>query len=176
MSLPWHNEQWVEDPELFMAMEDLELVAQGVVEGALHGLHRSPYIGFSVEFDAHREYQLGDDLLIVATDRISAFDSVLPCGIPDKGKVLNQLSVFWFEKTAHVVPNHLKEAINDIGQLDPYRPPDYSYPASLAGRSMLVRKADRVPVECVVRGYLSGSAWAEYSRSGPSTGRKPGPD
>lgn len=111
-------------------------------------------------------YQLGDDLLMVATDRISAFDVVLPCGIPEKGRVLNQLSVFWFEKTAHMVPNHLIETINDVSQLNQYRPADYSYPSFLVGRSMVVRRADHVPVECVVRGYLSGAAWAEYSQSG----------
>lgn len=111
-------------------------------------------------------YQLGDNLLMVATDRISAFDSVLPCGIPEKGRVLNQLSVFWFEKTAHIVPNHLIEMINDVSQLDRYRPAGYSYPSFLVGRSMVVRRAKRIPVECVVRGYLSGAAWAEYSQSG----------
>jgi phosphoribosylaminoimidazole-succinocarboxamide synthase len=114
-------------------------------------------------------YSLGDKLLIVSTDRISAFDAVLPCGIPDKGKVLNQLSAFWFEKTAHIVPNHLikvtnsnvtlnevKNLLNYSGEL-----PDY-----LAGRSMIVAKAERIPVECIVRGYLSGSAWAEYKETG----------
>lgn len=116
-------------------------------------------------------YTLGDDsLLIVATDRISAFDSVLPCGIPHKGTVLNQLSVFWFEKTAHIVPNHLIETINDIKQLNPYCPDGYTYPSYLVSRSMIVRRAKRIPVECVVRGYLSGSAWAEYSRQGTING------
>jgi len=111
-------------------------------------------------------YELGDNLLIVATDRISAFDVVLPCGIPDKGAVLNQISAFWFEKTAHLMPNHLIEVIKDIGQLETYRPAGYSYPSFLAGRSMIVRRAKRIPVECVVRGYLSGSAWAEYTQKG----------
>jgi len=116
-------------------------------------------------------YTLGDDsLLIVATDRISAFDSVLPCGIPHKGTVLNQLSVFWFEKTAHIVPNHLIETINDIKPLNPYCPDGYTYPSYLVSRSMIVRRAKRIPVECVVRGYLSGSAWAEYSRQGTING------
>lgn len=118
-------------------------------------------------------YELGDDkLLIVATDRISAFDSVLPCGIPGKGLVLNQLSVFWFEKTAHIVPNHLIETVSGISRLDPYRPDGYSYPSLLAGRSMIVKKAKRIPVECVVRGYLSGSAWAEYSQYGTIHGQQ----
>ena len=111
-------------------------------------------------------YELSDNLLIVATDRISAFDVVLPCGIPDKGAVLNQLSASWFEKTAHLMPNHLIEVIRDIGQLEAYRPEGYSYPPLLAGRSMVVRRAKRIPVECVVRGYLSGSAWAEYTHNG----------
>jgi len=110
-------------------------------------------------------YELGDNLLIVATDRISAFDVVLPCGIPGKGAVLNQLSVFWFQKTAHIVPNHLVEAINDVSQLDAYPPAGNSHPSFLVGRSMIVRRAQRIPVECVVRGYLSGSAWAEYCQS-----------
>lgn len=109
-------------------------------------------------------YELGDKLLIVATDRISAFDVVLPCGIPDKGAVLNLLSAFWFEKTAHLVPNHLLQVITNVSQLNAYYP-DFTYPSSLAGRSMVVRKAERIPVECVVRGYLSGSAWAEYVQS-----------
>ena len=114
-------------------------------------------------------YDLGDKLLIVATDRISAFDFVLPCGIPDKGKVLNQLSAFWFEKTAHIMPNHLINAIdsnavlNEVKNLSGY---SEKFPDHLVGRSMLVAKAERIPVECVVRGYLAGSAWAEYKETG----------
>ena len=110
-------------------------------------------------------YELDDKLLIVATDRISAFDVVLPCGIPDKGAVLNLLSAFWFEKTAHLVPNHLLKVIEEIDQLNVYYP-DHSYPSFLAGRSMVVRRVERLPVECVVRGYLAGSAWAEYVQDG----------
>ena len=114
-------------------------------------------------------YDLGDKLLMVATDRISAFDFVLPCGVPNKGRVLNQLSVFWFEKTAHIVPNHLIRVIDSKATLSKVRDmggysgelPDY-----LIGRSMVVAKAERIPVECVVRGYLSGSAWTEYKESG----------
>ena len=114
-------------------------------------------------------YGVGDELLIVSTDRISAFDVVLPCGIPDKGRVLNQLSAFWFKKTAHILPNHLVKVIdgnvilNEVKNLSsqPGKLPD-----SLMGRSMLVAKAERIPVECVVRGYLSGSAWAEYKETG----------
>jgi phosphoribosylaminoimidazole-succinocarboxamide synthase len=110
-------------------------------------------------------YDLGDELLIVSTDRISAFDSVLPCGIPDKGRVLNQLSVFWFEKTAHIAPNHLIKIVDSVdmlqGIVSQLATSDY-----LVGRSMLVVKSERIPVECVVRGYLSGSAWAEYEETG----------
>ena len=126
-------------------------------------------------------YDVGDKLLIVSTDRISAFDVVLPCGIPEKGKVLNQLSAFWFKKTAHIIPNHLIRVIDSEGALqDVIASPDKigtkqsrwegdasSTPGtSLIGRSMLVSKAGRIPVECVVRGYLSGSAWAEYKETG----------
>ena len=109
-------------------------------------------------------YDLGDKLLIVSTDRISAFDFILPCGIPDKGKVLNQLSSFWFKKTAHIVPNHLIKLIDSPDSLQDY----YSgeLPDSIIARSMIVVKADRIPVECVVRGYLAGSAWVEYKNAG----------
>ena len=112
-------------------------------------------------------YDMGNALLMVATDRVSAYDSVLPTPIPDKGKILNQISAFWFEKTAQIIPNHVIEVINDVAQLNTRYPTDnYSYPEYLAGRSMLVKKAQRLPVECVVRGYLTGSAWEEYSRTG----------
>ncbi|MFC2006754.1 phosphoribosylaminoimidazolesuccinocarboxamide synthase [Chloroflexota bacterium] len=113
-------------------------------------------------------YDLGNLLLIVATDRISAFDSVLPCAIPDKGLVLNQLSAFWFEKTEHLVPNHLVEVVDDVRSLDAYlnRQGRFYYPPYLARRSMIVKKVKRIPVECVIRGYLAGSAWAEYQKSG----------
>jgi len=117
-------------------------------------------------------YDLGDLLLIVATDRISAFDSVLPCGIPNKGLVLNRLSAFWFKKTKNLIPNHLIEVVDDVHSLDPYLPAEsrFSYPPYLTGRSMIVNKVERVPIECVVRGYLSGSAWAEYQQSGTASG------
>jgi phosphoribosylaminoimidazole-succinocarboxamide synthase len=113
-------------------------------------------------------YDLGEQLLIVVTDRVSAFDVVLPSGIPDKGRVLNQLSAFWFNQTKHIVPNHLIEIIEDTGRLDSYLATRerFSYPSHLTGRSMVVKKAHRIPVECVVRGYLSGSAWAEYQQFG----------
>ncbi len=111
-------------------------------------------------------YDLGNLLLIIATDRISAFDSVLPCGIPNKGLVLNQLSAFWFERTKNLVPNHLIEVVDDVHCLDAYLPTEsrFPYPSYLAERSMIVNKAKRIPIECVVRGYLSGSAWAEYQQ------------
>jgi phosphoribosylaminoimidazole-succinocarboxamide synthase len=109
-------------------------------------------------------YDLGDRLLLVATDRISAFDWVLPTGIPDKGRVLTGLSAFWFGLLS--VPNHLISiSIEDLG-LD--LPADLR--ESLRGRSMLVRKARVVPFECVVRGYLSGSAWKEYRQGGSVCG------
>ena len=118
-------------------------------------------------------YDLGDKLLIVSTDRISAFDVVLPCGISDKGKVLNQLSAFWFEKTADILPNHLIKVIDSsdsvgvvMNEARNLSSQPGELPDSLRGRSMLVAKAERVPVECVVRGYLSGSAWAEYKETG----------
>lgn len=115
-------------------------------------------------------YDLGDKLLIVSTDRLSAFDIVLPSLIPDKGLVLNQLSCFWFEKTKNIVPNHLVTPVDTIKPLEPYftsgtTPPDY-----LIGRSMITLKAERIPVECVVRGYLSGSAWAEYNETSKISG------
>ena len=114
-------------------------------------------------------YDSGDKLLIVSTDRISAFDVVLPCGIPDKGKVLNQLSAFWFEKTAHILPNHLIKVIDSnvvLNEVKNLSSQTGELPDSLIGCSMLVAKAERIPVECVVRGYLSGSAWAEYKETG----------
>src|SRR2546421_7258312 len=104
-------------------------------------------------------YDLGDKLLLVATDRISAFDWVMPCGIPDKGRILTQLSAFWFELLA--VPNHVLST--DISTI--HLPPGCN-PRELAGRTTIVRKCQVVPVECVVRGYLEGSGWKEYQSSG----------
>ena len=106
-------------------------------------------------------YDLGDRLLMVATDRISAFDVVLPNGIPDKGAVLTQLSAFWFEQTASVVPNHFIRLADGT----PADDLPFELPPEFTGRSMIVRKARRVDIECVVRGYLSGSGWAEYRES-----------
>ena len=115
-------------------------------------------------------YDLGDKLLLITTDRISAFDFVLPCGIPDKGRVLNQISAFWFEQTNHIIPNHLITLIDTIDSLKPHLPAGISSPDYLLGRSMIVRKAERIPVESIVRGYISGSAWAEYEKSGTISG------
>lgn len=111
-------------------------------------------------------YDLGDALLIVASDRLSAFDVVLPTGIPDKGKVLTQISLFWFEKTRDVVENHvitadIGEIIDRIGRAGAENPEQYR--EMLDRRSMVTLKARPCPIECVVRGYLAGSAWKEYS-------------
>ena len=106
-------------------------------------------------------YDLGDRLLIVATDRVSAFDVVLPNGIPDKGRVLTQMSAYWFEATSSVVPNHMIRVISSTDNPDIPVPlgPEY------VGRTMLVQKAQAVMLEAVVRGYLAGSGWAEYQQS-----------
>ena len=115
-------------------------------------------------------YDLGDKLLIVSTDRLSAFDVVLPDPIPKKGRVLNQISCFWFEKTSQVMTNHLITPINTLDSLKQYFPPNNTPPDYLVGRSMITIKAERVPVECVIRGYISGSAWAEYKQTGTICG------
>ena len=110
-------------------------------------------------------YDVGEHLLLVASDRISAFDYVLGSGIPDKGRVLTQLSAFWFARTAHIVPNHVVST--DVAQypavLAPFR-------EQLRGRSMLVRKTTPLPVECVARGYISGSGWKDYVATGEVCG------
>ncbi len=108
-------------------------------------------------------YPIDDEtLLMVATDRISAFDVVLPTGIPNKGAALNQISAFWFDKTSHLITNHLIEMAADRSDLD--------IPDEIARRAMVVKKADRIDVECVVRGFITGSAWSEYRRSGTVQG------
>jgi len=110
-------------------------------------------------------YDLGDALLIVATDRISAFDVILPTGIPDKGRVLTALSRFWFEKTAHIVPNHfLASDMDTLGARlhDANVNVTADLVSMLEGRSQLVHKCAAFPLECVVRGYLDGSAWKDY--------------
>src|SRR5215467_2268240 len=111
-------------------------------------------------------YQVGSDhLLFIATDRISAFDYVLATGIPHKGQVLTQISLFWFNFLNDLVPNHLVTA-----NVDQYPAEVRKYTDKLRGRSMLVRRAEMFPVECVVRGYLSGSGWKEYQASGSVCG------
>jgi phosphoribosylaminoimidazole-succinocarboxamide synthase len=110
-------------------------------------------------------YDLGDSLLIVASDRISAFDVVLPGGIEDKGKVLNKLSIFWFRQMEPLIGNHILEV-----DADRYPEPLRKYRDVLQGRSMIVKKAKPMSAECVVRGYLAGSAWKEYQERGSSCG------
>jgi phosphoribosylaminoimidazole-succinocarboxamide synthase len=108
-------------------------------------------------------YDLGDKLLIVATDRLSAFDVVLPTPIPDKGRVLTQLSLFWFDLLKEVVPNHVLSATDFPAPFDKFKD-------DLAGRSMVVRKTQPLPIECVVRGYVSGSGWKDYRAAGKICG------
>jgi len=106
-------------------------------------------------------YQIADELLLVATDRISAFDYVLGSGIPDKGKVLTQLSAFWFERMGDLVPHHVIAT-----EVERYPAALQPYAATLRGRSMLCRRTRPLPIECVARGYLSGSGWKEYQQTG----------
>jgi len=108
-------------------------------------------------------YDLGERLLIVATDRLSAFDVVMPTPIPDKGRVLTQLSLFWFQHLHDLIPHHVLSATA-------FPPPFDVYRDELAGRSMVVRKTEPLPIECVVRGYLSGSGWKDYRGTGSICG------
>ena len=135
------------------------MVLEAVVETNLPGL---TLVGRGKVRDI---YEIGDKLLLVASDRLSAFDVVLPDGIPGKGKVLTQISAFWFRKLADIVPNHMLT-------IDPeeFPPTARSHEETIAGRSMLCRKAKPLPVECVVRGYLSGSGWSEYRERGEVCG------
>ena len=110
-------------------------------------------------------YAIGSDLLIVATDRISAFDYVLGSGIPDKGKVLTQLSAFWFERMGDIVPHHMLS-----WDVSAYPDGARRHAEILRGRSMLVRRTEPIPIECVARGYLSGSGWTEYQQTGSVCG------
>src|SRR3954470_23735028 len=102
-------------------------------------------------------YDLGDTLLMVASDRISTYDVVHPTPIPDKGKVLTGLSAFWFDKTGHIVANHMLSATDDV-------------PDEVRGRALVVRKLEMLPVECVVRGYITGSGWKDYQATGRVSG------
>ncbi|MCX5901921.1 MAG: phosphoribosylaminoimidazolesuccinocarboxamide synthase [Proteobacteria bacterium] len=110
-------------------------------------------------------YDLGDALLMIATDRISAFDVILPNGIPGKGKILTQLSAFWFSQLAGIVPHHLIST-----RVEDFPAACRQYQDILSGRSMLIKKTKPLPVECVVRGYLSGSGWKDYQKSGTICG------
>ncbi len=126
-----------------------------------------PLPGFSVG-KVRDTYDLGDRLLMVATDRISAFDAILPNGIPDKGRVLTQLSAFWFQRLADLIANHVISVDSaDLPEVVRARP---DLLALLAGRFMIVKKAKRLDFECVVRGYLAGSGWADYQRTGAVCG------
>jgi len=112
-------------------------------------------------------YEVDDYLLIVATDRVSAFDVVLPNGIPDKGKVLTQISIYWFNQMKDIIENHIVATdVKDYPQIL------HKYKDMLEGRSMFVKKAKPMPVECIVRGYLSGSGWKEYKEKGTVCGIK----
>ena len=115
-------------------------------------------------------YDLGERLLIVATDRISAFDAVLPTAVPGKGRVLTQVSAFWFRKTAALIPNHFLSA--DLAEIRRSLPAGASLGEEFSGRATLARKARRVDAECVVRGYLAGSGWKEYLKTGAVCGHK----
>ncbi|MBI3405130.1 MAG: phosphoribosylaminoimidazolesuccinocarboxamide synthase [Acidobacteria bacterium] len=108
-------------------------------------------------------YDVGEHVLIVATDRLSAFDVVLPTPIPDKGRVLTQLSLFWFEKLKDIVPHHVITASDFPAELGNFRD-------QLRGRAMLCRRTEPIPIECVVRGYLSGSGWKDYQKTGAVCG------
>ena len=123
-------------------------------------------------------YSITDDLLLmVATDRISAFDVVLPTGIPNKGLVLNRISSFWFNKTEHLIPNHLVALADAEGAaaLLSQNPTLAGVSPELASQAMIVKRAERLDLECIVRGYITGSAWAEYRRQGTVSGQ-PMPD
>ena len=110
-------------------------------------------------------YDLGDSLLFIATDRISAFDQIMPTAIPGKGEILNQLSAFWFDKTVSIVENHYRSAgLESVPDLLPTEREQF------AGRSMIVEKAERIDIECVVRGHIAGSAWTEYLAHGAVAG------
>jgi len=119
----------------------------------------------TIEIHGARKLSSGDEhLLMVTTDRISAFDVILPDPIPDKGKVLNQISLFWFEKTRPIIPNHVV-----VTRTENY-PPPFTDDERLEGRSVLVKKAKPLTVECVVRGYIAGSGWKEYQQRGSICG------
>lgn len=123
-------------------------------------ISKLPIVKYSRQGKVRDIYELGDTLLLVTSDRISAFDVVFPEPIPDKGKILNSISAHFFKSTQHIVPNHF---ISDV--VDEYPTELHAYRDYLAGRSMLVRKTRVIPFECIVRGYISGSAWSEYAKT-----------
>ena len=129
-----------------------------------------PELNLFREGKVRNVYDLGEKLLFVASDRISAFDVIMPNGIPEKGKVLNMISKFWFNKTKNVVDNHMIST--DIDEIIKENPILEKYKNELDGRSMLVKKAEPVTVECIVRGYLSGSGWKDYQKTGMVSGIK----
>jgi len=110
-------------------------------------------------------YDLGENLLLVATDRISAFDVIMPNGIPDKGRILTQMSLFWFDLTKDIVENHLVSH-----KVEDFPPELQKYSELLEGRSLLVKKTDPFPIECVARGYLAGGGWSDYQKDGAICG------
>lgn len=127
------------------------------------GLKESPLPNLVYRGKVRDTHEVDDKLfLMVATDRISAFDVVLPTAVPDKGAVLCQISYFWFDQTEDIVPNHFVARATDR--------PDLDIPANLARQAMVVRRAERIDVECVIRGYITGSAWSEYRKSGTVQG------
>ena len=147
------------------------VVSHGFSEGPLEmttllktDLGATPLIGRGKVRDL---YRVGDALLLVATDRISAFDHVLATGIPGKGKILTQISLFWFDLVRDIVPNHLIAT-----RVEDFPAELHVYADQLEGRSMLVRRAQMFPVECVARGYIAGSGWKEYKASGTVCGIK----
>lgn len=111
-------------------------------------------------------YEIADDqLLLVTTDRISAYDVILPTPIPDKGKILNQITLFWMEKFADIIDNHVIAS-----KMDDFPAPLHAYRDQLSGRSVLVKRADPLPIECIVRGYITGSGWSDYKKTGAVCG------
>jgi phosphoribosylaminoimidazole-succinocarboxamide synthase len=138
--------------------------------GLLHDAHGEEWTTMPIA-DLHAQgkvrdvFEAGPDLLMVATDRISAFDSVLPQPIPGKGQVLTGMSLYWFERTGHIVPNHVITAA-----VSEFPSPFDVERDELAGRAMLVKRAEMVPIECVARGYITGSGWKEYRQAGKICG------
>ncbi len=145
-----------------------------IIEGIVNSTHKSVILQTKLNgVERHAQgkvrdvYSAGDRLVFVATDRISAFDYVLATGIPDKGRVLTQLSIFWFDFLRDVTPTHF--LTSDVSK---YPAPFPQFPDQLEGRSMLVKRANMIEIECVARGYISGSGWKEYQQNGTVCGIK----